>query len=73
MKIKTNSKSSIMEEETPTAAEYVDTISQLLNLPIDPEHRPGVIQNFERIITITKLVTEFPLPEDLEAAPIFEP
>lgn len=62
-----------MEEETPTVAEYVDTISQLLNLPIDPEHRPGVIQNFERIIAIAKSVTEFPLPEDLEAAPIFEP
>jgi hypothetical protein len=62
-----------MEEKTPSAAEYVETISQLLNLPIDPEHRPGVIQNFERILAIAKLVTEFPLPEDLEAAPIFEP
>ncbi len=62
-----------MEEKIPTAAEYVDTISQLVDLPIAPEHRPGVIQNFERIMTIAKLVTEFPLPEDLEAAPIFEP
>ncbi|MFB2937739.1 DUF4089 domain-containing protein [Aerosakkonemataceae cyanobacterium BLCC-F154] len=62
-----------MAEKIPTAAEYVDTISQLVDLPIDPEHRPGVIQNFERIMTIAKLITEFPLPEDLEAAPIFEP
>ena len=62
-----------MEEKIPTAAEYVDTISQLVDLPIDPEHRPGVVQNFERIMTIAKLVTEFPLPEDIEAAPIFEP
>jgi hypothetical protein len=73
VKIKTNGKSSIMEEKPPTAAEYVDTISQLVDLPIAPEHRPGVIQNFERIMAIAKLVTEFPLPEDLEAAPIFEP
>ncbi|MGA9380383.1 MAG: DUF4089 domain-containing protein [Phormidium sp.] len=62
-----------MEEKIPTAAEYVDTMSKLLDLPINSEHRPGVIQNFERIISIAKLVTEFPLPEDLEAAPIFEP
>ena len=62
-----------MEEKIPTAAEYVDTISQLVDLPIAPEHRPGVVQNFERIMTIAKLVTEFPLPEDIEAAPIFEP
>ncbi|MFB2897324.1 DUF4089 domain-containing protein [Aerosakkonemataceae cyanobacterium BLCC-F50] len=62
-----------MEEKIPTAAEYVDTISQLVDLPIDPEHRPGVIQNFERIMAIAKLVTEFPLPENIEAAPIFEP
>ncbi|MBE9225674.1 DUF4089 domain-containing protein [Phormidium sp. LEGE 05292] len=62
-----------MEEKILTAAEYVDTISQLVDLSIDPEHRPGVIQNFERIMAIAKLVTEFPIPEDLEAAPIFEP
>lgn len=62
-----------MAEKALSAAEYVDTISQLVGLPIDPEHRPGVIQNFERMIAIAKLVTEFPLPEDLEASPIFEP
>ncbi|XWK90941.1 MAG: DUF4089 domain-containing protein [Phormidium sp.] len=62
-----------MEEKIPTAAEYVDTISQIVDLPIASEHRPGVIQNFERIMAIAKLVTEFPLPEDIEAAPIFEP
>lgn len=62
-----------MAEQILTAAEYVDTISQLVDLPIDPEYRSGVIQNFERIMAIAKLVTEFPLPEDLEAAPIFEP
>jgi len=62
-----------MEQKPPTAAEYVDTISKLVDLPLDPEHRPGVLQNFERIMVIAKLVTEFPLPEKLEAAPIFEP
>lgn len=62
-----------MEEKIPNAAEYVDTISKLVDLSIDPEYRPGVIQNFERIMAIAKLVTEFPLPEDMEIAPIFEP
>ncbi|MFB2833926.1 DUF4089 domain-containing protein [Floridanema evergladense] len=62
-----------MAETVPTPTEYVDTISKLVDLPIAPEHRPGVIQNFERIMAIAKLVTEFPLPENLETAPIFEP
>ena len=62
-----------MEEKIPNAAEYVDTISKLVDLSIDPEHRPGVIRNFEQIMAIAKLVTEFPLPEALEIATIFEP
>ncbi|MEO1378485.1 MAG: DUF4089 domain-containing protein, partial [Cyanobacteria bacterium J06635_10] len=33
----------------------------------------GVIENFERIQVIAKLVNQFPLPEDIEAAPVFEP
>lgn len=52
---------------------YINQVAELINLPLDPEHRPGVIENFERIVVIAKLVTEFPLPDDLEVAPIFEP
>jgi Protein of unknown function (DUF4089) len=52
---------------------YVDRTAELINLPLNPEHRPGVVVNFERIAAIAQLVTEFPLPEEIEAAPVFEP
>lgn len=54
-------------------AEYVDQMAIALKLPIAPEHRPGVIDNFSRIAAIAQLVLEFPLPEDAVAAPVFQP
>ncbi|MEB3882309.1 DUF4089 domain-containing protein [Lyngbya sp. CCY1209] len=53
--------------------EYVDRAAELIDLPLDPEHRPGVIENMEKIAEIAKLVTEFPLPDTIEPAPIFDP
>ncbi len=53
--------------------EYVDRTAELINLSLNPEHRPGVVVNFERIAAIAQLVTEFPLPPEVEAAPVFEP
>ena len=53
--------------------EYVARTAELINLPLDPEHRPGVVVNFERIAAIARLVTEFPLPPEVEVAPVFEP
>ncbi|MBF2076946.1 MAG: DUF4089 domain-containing protein [Synechococcales cyanobacterium T60_A2020_003] len=52
---------------------YTTLTAALLNLPIDPAYRPGVIANLERTEAIAQLVMEFPLPEDLEPAPIFVP
>jgi Protein of unknown function (DUF4089) len=62
-----------MSEKSLDLDQYVDQMSLLINLPLDPEHRPGVIENMERIIAVAKLVTEFPLPEEIETAPVFEP
>jgi hypothetical protein len=53
--------------------QLVDLMAQAIQLPLAPEHRPGVIANFERTMAITQLVMEFPLPEEIEAAPVFEP
>lgn len=52
---------------------FVDQTALLIGLPIPTEYRQDVIDNFERIAAIAQLVTEFPLPEDTEIAPIFEP
>lgn len=62
-----------MEEKTIDPALYVEQMALLINLPLDPEHRPGVVENMERIITIAQLVNDFPLPDEIEAAPVFQP
>ncbi|HEY9809159.1 MAG TPA: DUF4089 domain-containing protein [Halomicronema sp.] len=53
--------------------EYIEQMSIILDLPLQSEHKIGVIQNFETIIKIAQLVTEYPLPETIEPAPKFEP
>ena len=55
------------------SAAYIEQMIEILDLPLDPECRPGVVKNFASICAIATLVTEFPLPEDIEAAPVFEP
>jgi hypothetical protein len=42
-------------------------------LEINDEYKDGVIANFERIQDIAEIVNNFPLPELIEIAPIFEP
>ncbi len=60
-------------DKTFDPAVYVEQISELIDLPIDPEYLPSVVKNFATISAIAQLVTEFPLPEDIEPAPLFEP
>ncbi|MEB3180335.1 MAG: DUF4089 domain-containing protein [Nostocaceae cyanobacterium] len=55
------------------AAEYVTQMALMIDLPIDNEYHQGVVENFQRISFIAQLVNEFPLPENVEAAPVFEP
>jgi hypothetical protein len=62
-----------MMESKLDASVFVDQMAAIVDLPLQPEHRPGVIANFERIHTIAQLVMEFPLPEEIEVAPVFEP
>ncbi|MEL6165773.1 MAG: DUF4089 domain-containing protein [Cyanobacteria bacterium J06628_3] len=62
-----------MNDKKFNSAEYVNQTALLLDFNLPEEYREGVIANFERIEIIAKLVNEFPLPEDIEAAPVFEP
>jgi Na+-transporting NADH:ubiquinone oxidoreductase subunit NqrB len=62
-----------MDENTLLIAEYVDLMAMVLDLQLNPEYRTGVIENFAKIKAIASLVNEFPLPDNIEAAPIFEP
>jgi hypothetical protein len=51
----------------------VDRAAKLIGLPILPAHRAGVIQAMGVIAAAATLVMDFPLPDDVEAAPVFEP
>jgi hypothetical protein len=62
-----------MTEKTNPFVDYVEQTAQLLDLPLAPKHRDGVVKNFATIAAIATLVTEFPIPEDIEPAPVFEP
>ena len=62
-----------MESNNFNVQEYVEQMSLLLNLEINDEYKDGVIANFERIQDIAEIVNNFPLPESIEIAPIFEP
>ncbi len=54
------------------ASAYIDQAAGVVGLEITPAQRPGVIENLERLAAVARLVTDFPLPDDLEAAPVFE-
>ncbi len=54
------------------ASAYLDQAAGLVGLDIDDAYRPGVIENLQRLAGVARLVVDFPLPDDLEAAPVFE-
>ena len=62
-----------MKREGFNVGEYVDQMALLLDLQLRDEYRDGVVANFERIRAIANLVNSFPLGEDIEVAPVFEP
>ncbi|MEH1873266.1 DUF4089 domain-containing protein [Nostoc sp.] len=62
-----------MPKDEFDVGEYVDQMALLLNLQLRDEYRDAVVANFERINAIANLVNSFPLPEDIEVAPVFEP
>ena len=52
---------------------YLDAAAAAIGLAIAPEHRPGVILNLERIAALAGTVMSFPLPAEVEPAPVFRP
>lgn len=62
-----------MNKNTSSTDDFVDQMALVLDLQLNPEYRVGVIENFIKIKAIAQLVNEFPLPPEIEAAPVFEP
>jgi hypothetical protein len=63
-----------MDEQTiQTAGGAVDHLAALVNLSIDPAHRPGVVESFAMLSRMAALVMEFSLPDDVQPPSVFRP
>ena len=51
----------------------LDALASLVGLEIAPAHRAGTLDNLQRIAALAALFMEFPLPPEIEAAPVFSP
>jgi Protein of unknown function (DUF4089) len=51
---------------------YVDHAAPLVGLTLTPEQRDGVVRNLATTFAVAQLVLDFPLPDDVDAAPVFE-
>jgi hypothetical protein len=51
----------------------VERLAALVGLPISPTDLPSVAVALGVLLTVAQLVTDFPLPDDVEAAPVFRP
>lgn len=60
-----------MTPENPAIAALVDAQARVIGLPLDAAHRPGTVQNLERIAEMAQSVMDFPLPRQTEPAPVF--
>ncbi len=50
---------------------FIDAGATLMNLPIDPAWKPGVAFNLRTILASTASLTDPPLPDRLDPAPVF--
>jgi 1-carboxybiuret hydrolase subunit AtzG-like protein len=51
---------------------YIAAAARVLELPIDPAWQPSVRANLELTLRLAAVVAAFPLPDEADAAPVFE-
>lgn len=59
--------------ETRVSETEVERLAALVGLPISPTDLAGVTVALGVLLGVAQLVTDFPLPDDVEAAPVFRP
>jgi 1-carboxybiuret hydrolase subunit AtzG-like len=59
--------------EPAAAADYAERAAAAIGLPLDPERKAAVAQQLVGLLAAAALVLDFPLPDEVEPAPIFEP
>jgi hypothetical protein len=61
------------EREVEALAARLEAMGALIGLAVDPAYRLNVAWYLAELLDAAALLAEFPLPDDVEAAPIFEP
>ena len=51
----------------------VERLATVVGVPISPADLPAVAVALGVLLTAAQLVSDFPLPDDVEAAPVFRP
>ena len=51
--------------------DYINAVASAMALPVEDAWRPAVRANLEVSLRLAKLVDDFPLPDDTEAASVF--
>ena len=62
-----------MNEPVQVTENEVELLAAHLGLSIAPADRLAVAQLLGGLLTAARLVSEFPLPDEIEAAPVFRP
>ena len=57
----------------PVNESDIERLAEVAGVPISPAEAPAVAVALGVLLTAARLVSEFPLPDDLEAAPVFRP
>ncbi|MCK0209077.1 DUF4089 domain-containing protein [Starkeya koreensis] len=52
---------------------FLDSGLRLAGLPLESELRPRVLMHLATAFAMAKLVTDFPLPDEAEPAPVYVP
>ena len=52
---------------------YMDQASALVGMPVPEPFRSGVQANLDRVAVIAKPLLDYPIPDSVEAAPVFVP
>jgi hypothetical protein len=60
-----------MNDENEVYA-WIRSSAAMLDLPLDPAWMPAVKANVEVTFRLAALVDEFPLPDEIEPAPVYE-
>jgi hypothetical protein len=58
--------------QTDPLDDYIDAVAAALALTVAPEWKPAVRANLDVTLKLARAVQEFPLPDEIEPASVYE-